>query len=135
MHISFTWSFLETFILKEHLVVLHFKHPPTSLPYQFSFVGSIRRHSAFLIVYFIYTPFNFCEEILCFKAELLLLVPFLKLRLLIQCIERIYLFTNDPKSMFALVFLSAWGCIHRLRFRNKNTHFRSGITVKLSALE
>ena len=113
---------LEAFILKEHLVVLHFKHLLISLSYQFSFVGSIGRHSAFLKVYCMYAPFNFSEQILCFEAALLH-VPFLKLKLLIQSIKRIYLFTNAPKSMFALVFLSAWGCIYRLRFRSKNTHF------------
>jgi hypothetical protein len=108
-----------------------------SSPYllTFSFVGSVGRRSAFLKVYYIYVPLNFCEEILCFEAEMLVLVPFLKLKLLIQCIEHNYLFTNDPKSMFAIVFLSAWGCIYRLKFRNKNTHFRSAITVKLNALE
>jgi len=44
---------------------------------------------------------------------------FLELKLLIQCIELTYFFTNNPKSVFALFFLSAWGCIHRLRSRTR----------------
>jgi hypothetical protein len=38
-------------------------------------------------------------------------------RLFHQCIERIYLFSNDPKSMWALVFLSAFveACFKNLK--------------------
>lgn len=69
--------------------------------YQSSFVGSIGRRTTFLKVFCIHLySLQLRQRDLVLRSRIVsLLVSFLKLKLLIQCIELTYFFTNDPKSL------------------------------------
>ena len=119
MHFSDRY-FLEAFILKERLVVLYCQNLSTYLSYQFSSAGSVGRLTTFLKVFCIHLySFQLLQRDLVLRSRIVSIGSFLESKLLIQCIELTYFFTNDPKSVLLLVFLSAWGCIYRLRFRTR----------------